>query len=224
MKILIDSCSYNCQNVGDLAMLIVAVSRLRELWPSASIRVITNAPDLIARHCGEVDTVPVHGRQLLLDERLLGRARRWLPTGPATSLEHFEEQLVLRRPRLYLGSLRVKSMIHGRSIADAAAFLQAINDADLVVVNGAGIMTDAFRVSALGILATLELAIRRGVPTAIFGQGFGPIDDETLWRRASEVLPFVSVIGVREAAASVPLLNALRVNPANVIVTGDDAL
>ena len=98
VKILIDSCSYNCQNVGDLAMLIVAVSRLRELWPSASIRVITNAPDLIARHCGDVDTVPVRGRQLLLDERLLGRARRWLPTGPATSLEHLEEQLVLRRP------------------------------------------------------------------------------------------------------------------------------
>jgi proline iminopeptidase len=39
-------------------------------------------------------------------------------------------------------------MIHGGSVADAAAFLQAINDADLVVVNGAGIMTDAFRESA----------------------------------------------------------------------------
>jgi colanic acid/amylovoran biosynthesis protein len=224
VNILIDSCSYNCQNVGDLAMLIVAVSRLRELWPDASIRIITNAPDRITRHCGDVQTVPVRGRQQLLEERLLGRVRRWLPAGPASSLEHLEEQLVLRRPRLYLSSLRLKSVIHGRSVADTASFLQAIDDADLVVVNGAGIMTDAFRESALGILATLELAIRRDKPTAIFGQGFGPITDATLWQRAAEVLPFVSLIGVRESAASVPLLTALRVNPANIIVTGDDAL
>ena len=66
MNILIDSCSYNCQNVGDLAMLIVAVSRLRELWPDASIRIITNAPDRISKHCGDVGTVPVRGRVLLL--------------------------------------------------------------------------------------------------------------------------------------------------------------
>ena len=224
MNILIDSCSYNCQNVGDLAMLMVAVSRLRELWPAASIRVITNAPDRIARHCGNVDTVPVRGRQQLLDERLLGRVRRWLPSGMATSLEHLEEQLVLRRPRLYLGSMRLKAALRGRRVTEPFAFLQAIHEADLVVVNGAGIMTDAFRESALGILATLELAVRRGVPTAIFGQGFGPITDPTLWQRAADVLPFVSLIGVREATASVPLLNALRVNPANVIVTGDDAL
>ena len=58
MDIVVDSCSYNCQNVGDLAMLTVAVSRLRELFPLASIRVITNAPERIARHCGTVETIP----------------------------------------------------------------------------------------------------------------------------------------------------------------------
>jgi colanic acid/amylovoran biosynthesis protein len=224
VNILIDSCSYNCQNVGDLAMLIVAVSRLRELWPNAVIQIITNAPDRIAKHCGDVRTVPVRGRERLLEERLLGRARRWLPAGMGESLEELEAQLVLRRPRLYLGSLRVKAAIHRRRTTDTAAFLRAIDEADVVVVNGAGIMTDAFRESALGILATLDLAIRRGKPTAIFGHGFGPINDEVLWQRAAEVLPFVSLIGVRESTASVPLLNALRVNPANVIVTGDDAL
>ena len=51
VNILVDSCSYNCQNVGDLAMLTVAVSRLRELWPRAEIAVITNAPGRIARQC-----------------------------------------------------------------------------------------------------------------------------------------------------------------------------
>ncbi len=80
MNILVDSCSYNCQNAGDLAMLTVAVTRLRELWPGASLQIITNAPDRIARHCGgDVDTVPVRGRRLLLENRLLGRVSSWLP-------------------------------------------------------------------------------------------------------------------------------------------------
>jgi polysaccharide pyruvyl transferase WcaK-like protein len=224
VNILVDSCSYNCQNVGDLAMLTVAVSRLRELWPSASITVITNAPDQIARHCGEVDTVPVRGRRLLLQDRLLGPARRWLPGPLVEPWERFESRLVLRRPRLFAASLGMKAALGGRSAADVVSFLDAIRRADLVVVNGAGIMTDAFADSALGILATLELAIRRDVPTALFGQGLGPIANQHLWRRASEVLPLVTLIGVRESETSVPLLSSLGVNPANVIVTGDDAL
>ena len=70
----------------------------------------------------------------------------------------------------------------------------------------------------------MELAIRRGVPTALFGQGLGPIAHPELWQRASDVLPLVTLIGVRESRASVPLLSSLGVNPANIAVTGDDAV
>ena len=69
----------------------------------------------------------------------------------------------------------MKAALGGRSAADANAFLDAIDRADLVVVNGAGIITDAFRDNALGILTTLDLATRRGIPTALLGQGLGPI-------------------------------------------------
>ncbi len=86
VNILVDSCSYNCQNAGDLAMLTVAVSRLRKLWPRAAINVITNAPDLVARHCGVVDTVPVRGRRLLLEDRLLGPLQHRLPREARTTV------------------------------------------------------------------------------------------------------------------------------------------
>jgi colanic acid/amylovoran biosynthesis protein len=224
VKILVDSCSYNCQNVGDIAMLKVAVSRLRELWPSASISVITNTPERIARHCGDVETVPVRGRQLLLQARLLGPVRRWLPGVTAEACERFEQRLVLRRPRLVSAVLRAKGALGGRSAGDVITFLDAVRQADLLVVNGAGILTDSFFESALGILATLEFAIRRGVPTALFGQGLGPITHPELRQRASDVLPLVTLIGVRESHASVPLLSSLGVNPANIAVTGDDAV
>jgi len=118
----------------------------------------------------------------------------------------------------------LKAARGGRSASDAAAFLDAIERADLVVVNGAGVITDPFRENALGILTTLDLATRRGIPTALVGQGLGPIDDPVLWARAAEVLPRVTLIGVRESQTSVPLLSSLGVHPDTVVVTGDDAV
>ena len=226
MNILVDSCSYNCQNAGDLAMLTVAVTRLRELWPGASLQIITNAPDRIARHCGgDVDTVPVRGRRLLLENRLLGRVSSWLPgtsshshgTGSSGSW-HGE------RPAVASASLTIKAALNGRRGSDVSAYLAAVERADLLVVNGAGIITDAFRDNALGILSTLDLVSRRGVPTAMFGQGLGPIHDPELRERAAEVLPRLTLIGVRESQSSVPLLRSLGVAPDRVMVTGDDAI
>jgi colanic acid/amylovoran biosynthesis protein len=121
-------------------------------------------------------------------------------------------------------SLRLKARRRGRDETDAAAFLDAIRQADLVVVNGAGILTDAFPENAHGILSTLGLAARRNIPTAMFGQGIGPIDNPDLRRHAAEVLPSVQLIAVRERRASVPLLTSLGVSSANVVVTGDDAI
>jgi polysaccharide pyruvyl transferase WcaK-like protein len=225
--ILIDSCSYNCQNVGDLAMLTVAVSRLRELWPSASIRVLTNAPDLIARHCGrygDVTTVPVAGRRMLLGESLLGRVTRQLPAPVATRWRDAEDDWRMTAPQVFAASLKVKARVRGSDASDVDLFLSAIREADLVLVNGAGIFTDAFRDNALGILATLDLAIHHQVPTAMFGQGIGPIEGADLRQRAADVLPRVDLIGVRERRSSVPLLTSLGVSQSRIVVTGDDAI
>ncbi len=225
--ILIDSCSYNCQNVGDLAMLTVAVSRLRELWPSASIRIITNAPRLIARHCagyGDVSAVPVAGRRLLLGESLLGRVAKQLPDHVAAHWQQAEKGWRMTTPQLFATSLKVKARVRGTDVRDVDRFLRAVREADLVVVNGAGILTDAFRDNALGILATLDLAIHHKIPTAMFGQGVGPIEGAELRRPAAEVLPRVNLIGVRESRSSVPLLTSLGVRPSRIVVTGDDAI
>jgi colanic acid/amylovoran biosynthesis protein len=223
MKILVDSCSYNCQNVGDLAMLTVAVERLRELWPSASIQVITNAPDLVRRHCGAVETVPVEGRRQFLAEHLLGRADRWIP---GSAWRRFEDSLRFSSPSLFNASAGLKQRMRGANAPPPAAqrFVNTVRAADLLVVNGAGILTDAFRDHVLGILATIELATRRGIPAALFGQGIGPLDDPDLRRRAAAVLPRAAQIAVRESQASVPLLESVGVDPSRILVTGDDAI
>jgi polysaccharide pyruvyl transferase WcaK-like protein len=229
MTILVDSCSYTCQNVGDLAMLTVAISRLRQLWPAARIRVITDAPAVVKRQCGKsgaVETVPVRGRRLLLNEGLLGRMAHHLPERAAVRWRTAEEELRVRLPGLFGRSLKWKATLRGGrdAVGDADAFLTAVQHANLVVVNGAGVLTDAFKENALGILATLDLAIHRRIPTAMFGQGLGPIVDRDLRRRAEAVLPNVTLIGIREQRASLPFLLSLGVDPSRVVVTGDDAL
>jgi polysaccharide pyruvyl transferase WcaK-like protein len=225
MNVLVDSCSYTCQNVGDLAMLTVAVSRLRELWPSVRIRVLTSAPQLVARHCGPVETVPVEGRRRFLDEHLFGRADRWIP---GDAWRRMEESLRFRRPELFNTSAGIKQRLRGGAAArrpsDLEAFVAAIRSADLLVVNGAGILNDAFPDHALGILATIDLAVRRGVPAALVGQGIGPIDSLPLRRRAGEVLPRAELIAVRESRSSVPILTSLGVDRSRIVVTGDDAI
>jgi len=224
MRILLDSCSYNCQNVGDLSMLTVAVSRLRELWPAASIEVITNAPALVARHCGDVKGVPVRGRRLWLDDQLLGPLRKLLPRAVGHRLDRAQDRLRFRWPRLFARSLLLKQTVTRRPADDALRFLNAVEGADLVVVNGAGILTDAFKENALGILSTLDLAQRREKPTALFGQGLGPIEDAELWARAAAVLPRVNQICIRESRTGPVLLSALGVDHSRVVVTGDDAI
>ena len=83
MQILIDSGSYHCLNVGDVAMLQAGIERLRDLWPNASIAVVTNSPDALALHCRGVRPVPLSGRVAFLSDRFFGRADRLLLDGCA---------------------------------------------------------------------------------------------------------------------------------------------
>ena len=224
-RILIDSCSYTCQNVGDLAMLTVAVARLRELSPSARIQVLTSAPHLVARHCGAVETVPIEGRRQFLAEHLLGRANRWLA---APAWRRLEESLRFNQPRFFNASAGLKRRLRGQrsngAIAPMDAFVDAIRAADLLVVSGAGILNDSFPEHALGILATIDLAVRRGIPAALVGQGIGPLDLPQLRQRAAHVLPRASLLAVRESSSSVSILRSLGVDPSRIVVTGDDAI
>jgi len=225
MNVLIDSCSYTCQNVGDLAMLTVAVARLRELSPTATIHVLTSAPHLVARHCGDVVTVPVEGRRQFLAEHLLGRANRWLS---APAWHRLEDSLRFSQPQFFSASAGLKRRLRGRTSDSAAAamdaFVDAVRAADLLVVSGAGILNDAFPEHTLGILATIDLAVRRGIPAALVGQGIGPLDLPVLRQRAARVLPRATLIAVRESRSSVPILQSLGVDPTRIEVTGDDAI
>lgn len=88
----------------------------------------------------------------------------------------------------------------------------------------AGGTTDVFLDDGLEVLRLLRTAIGLGIPTAMFSQGLGPMDDEGLRALARQVLPRLDVLCVRERRAALPLLEGLGVAAESVLVGGDDAL
>ncbi len=225
MHILIDSGSYHALNVGDVAMLQAAVTRLHRLSPNASIAAVTNAPATLAVHCPGVQPVPLAGRVAFLSDRFIGRASELLPLRVRTALERVETRLRRNAPAGLSTFIAAKRAMALRD--DWAApreYVDAIRRADLVVATGAGVFTDAFLENALGVLTTLELALQFRVPTALMGQGLGPVSHDTLRRRMADILPRVDLIALRERSESLRLLRALGVSPDRVVVTGDDAI
>ncbi len=112
----------------------------------------------------------------------------------------------------------------GISPLDVAAFLHAAYGADLVVAAGGGYLTDLFELHASLVLSLLGLATQLGKPTAMFGQGLGPMASPKLLSKARSVLPLVNLIALRECRVGPGMLASFGVSSDRVAVTGDDVI
>jgi polysaccharide pyruvyl transferase WcaK-like protein len=225
VKILVEPSAHHLMNMGDVAMLTVTVRRLSSLWPEASIGVIANDAALLAAHCPDATHVPAAGRRLWLDRPLFGaRLHRSLPRRAARRLRATERALRRRQPSLAARLIRLRMHLKRENTTELDTFLSWAYGADVVVVVGAGLLTDAFAIAALTVLELVETANRRGAATAMFGQGVGPLTDPELAAAARRVLPKLDLICLREETAGKPLLRALGVPDRMIEVTGDDAV
>ena len=55
------------QNIGDIAMLQVALTRLAELWPDAEILVLTDSVTDLARFCPSAQPLSRYGAETWID-------------------------------------------------------------------------------------------------------------------------------------------------------------
>jgi polysaccharide pyruvyl transferase WcaK-like protein/GT2 family glycosyltransferase len=213
-RILIDQSGYDLLNIGDVAMLQSCVIRLRRMWPDADIMVICHAPERLASYCPGTTAIgqTLAGLPLL---RMLPRRPRlaaeqvWKMAAPYVACRFRTRPVRLARPR---------------------TAIQAVRVADLVVASGGGYVTDTWWWHGAGVLSLLRLAQRLGKPTAMFGQGVGPISERgrggsrALCRQARAVLPGLAVLGLREDRIGKDLAISLGIPAGAVAVTGDDAL
>jgi len=207
MRILIQGDETNL-NVGDISMLQMSVARLRELWPDVSLEVNTGHPDRLAAHIQNVKFVGVSIQpfQWFGLRKLL---RKGIPTKMRKRVVLLEDSF-----KTYIPSdVKFNNIISS-----------AVNRADILIFCGAGIITDQFLGAALKRLEVLEKAIHAGKPTAIFGQGIGPVEQPQLAKRIREVLSKVDLIALREKYNGLPLLTHCGIDSAKIMITGDDAI
>lgn len=217
MRILVDNGGYELLNHGDIAMLQIAVQRLKHLWPDAHIEVLTTRPDRLAMYCPEVHALLVQGRSQWFADSLFAPLHSFSPN---MSMENVSPSALL----LASGTMRTLRRLSGRNNCLRDAFHHAITHADLVIASGGGYLTDAFSYHAHNILRTLHIAKQLGKATAMLSQGIGPIDSRSLRDEVGSVLSIVDLIALRESRIGPALLDSYGVSSDRVIVTGDDAI
>ncbi|MCZ2858495.1 polysaccharide pyruvyl transferase family protein [Blastococcus sp. VKM Ac-2987] len=229
MRVLVENGEYWLNNKGDQAMLDVSVGRCTERWPGARIGVLTSAPRLLQAYEPAAEPIwyerggawngrgPVGlpGVADLLDR--LGPSR----TGPVLN---GWDAVVARTARIHRGSSppppRAERVLH----RDGGTLPDALAEASGVIAIGGGYLTDVDRSQTARTLDLLEYATARRIPTAMLGQGIGPLEDGDLRERAARVLPAVGLIALREGLRGPAVLRGLGVRDDRIVVTGDDAV
>lgn len=209
-RVLVDHSGYELANLGDTAMLVSGLDRMLRLWPDAEFMVITHAPQRLA--------VLYPGVRAVDPEPWLAGP---LDGRPAVAVEQLSRLVwPFRRDG------------RGFPATGPVPLPVALSHADVVVSTGGGFVNSAWPRHSLGVLHLLGQAQRRGVPTAMFGQGLGPMTmrrsrianavvGATISHRARRVLPHLGALGLRETVNGPATASALG---ADYTVTGDDAL
>lgn len=210
MRILVDHSGYALLNIGDIAMLQACVRRLEDLWPDADIHVFTDSPERLEEYCPGVTAVA---------PTIVGR--KFASVAPMSFQLAAEQVWKIAMPLLPRSNRRPAT---AHLSSSSYRVLEAVRQADAVVSSGGGFINDVFWWHGAGVLSVLVMAQRLGKPTAMFGQGVGPLTHPVLIRLVRRAMPRLSVIGLREGLGSVPLLRAQRVEQDRIQVTGDDAL
>jgi len=241
MRILLDQAVYDMRNKGNIALLQVALMRLRKLWPQASLEVMTTAPYILQLYCPEVIPVDVYGvRNWATDRKKLNRLHRLVPRTALRILLEAREELEYRKSQRTEWNWKKNSLNSRMDISqltagidhpakvlgagDSADLEQAICGADIVIATGGGYLVDSDKGSCMPVLSRLERSKQMGKLTAMVGQGVGIMNDPELKSQAKQVLPSVDMILVREENYSIPFLKSLGVPLEKIYMSGDDAV
>lgn len=224
-KILIDNSGYQLKNYGDLAMLEVACSRFQYEFPNAEILVFTNAVEKLKEFIPYATPISLSGRrQWEQTWNVFGGLHKLIPSPLHAWLERQEKRFKFTFPHFSFHWIKWRFNKKGLDLSPMREFLNVVDNSDVVIASGGGFVTDPFENHACRVLQTLALAQSMGKPTAMFGQGLGPVSSEKLFSWSKMVLPKLNYLTLREGVYSKPFALASGVTADKVGVTGDDAI
>jgi polysaccharide pyruvyl transferase WcaK-like protein len=207
------------RNLGDQAMLINTVARLRRIWPDCTITALATKPDRLPK----LDRV---------------EARAW-PAGvfvaqtEPSPLMQLPGMWRLWRGPSYLAGQRFVSA--ARTLARTGAMpagatpetrelLDLFQNSDLIVNYGSGGLNDIWCDSTVYRWSFCYLAARAlGKRMIVTGQGIGPLGNALDRKLLCSALDHVDAITVRDFAASAAFLRENGVRRPPVQIAADDA-
>jgi len=225
LRILIDNGGYGLKNNGDAAMLIVAAARFNKQFPHAEIRIFTEAPDRLIAIIPYGIPVLLKGRdQWHMKWNIIGGLHKFFPFVSKSWLFYQENIFKLKYRSFSRWWITRRLGNRGYDVASIHAYINEVEQADIVIAVGGGYITDSFEGHACNLLQTLALAQAHGKPTAMFGQGLGPVKSKRLLDWTKKVLPNLAFLSLRENLYSKPFALSVGVSLNKIDVTGDDAI
>lgn len=229
MKIVVENSGYGLDNLGDVAMLQVAVERLKALWPNAKVFVITSDQEKLSFYIPDAIPIDLEQKRAWLSKyNIIGGIHHFFPKKIKHWLSSQEQLLRVLWPGF---SLRILAWRFGQDSSkylSAANFVNKIKEADLIVATGGGYVNDTFLEHSSQLFDVLLLAQNFGVATAMVGQGLGPLSNKLLLKQFKRVLLNLELISMREGKYSPEVLNtSLAKNNVAIpkrLTTGDDAI
>jgi colanic acid/amylovoran biosynthesis protein len=225
IHILLDWGGYSFSNLGDIAMLQVAIKRIERTYPHSEIYIFTDCERDLNFFCPNSKAVSPTWRDNWLNEKLIPIPYRIIPPRYRDTYKKKCEEFKFSRPGLSTGLLAFSSLFSNpRRFMEFIHFYKLMRSIECVITCGGGFITDSFASHADNVLETLFLAHRMGKPTAMFGQGLGPITRKSLLENTKRTLPRLNALGIRENLISKQIASINLVSGDKLFVTGDDAI
>lgn len=223
MNILIENSGYHLHNLGDVAMLQTADQLLGQAYPRGIRRIFTTAPDRLNKFCPEAKAINARGQSAWLAAKCFPVPQRLLPGRLRSLVYDREKAFKFAAPERALKQIKRKRHASVQQRSEIEAWLEAMEQADVVLATGGGYFTDAFAQHLEGILHSMRWAQVKGKPTAFLGQGLGPLFRPRLKKQAAAVLRDSQLVSLRENASAAEFAHSCDLSSTRWKLTGDDA-
>ncbi len=216
--IFVEHGAHGLTNLGDVAMLRVAVSRLRELFPESPIYVAAYDAERLRMMVPEATWCDGKWSEIFAVRTLLPACF----TRDFSLARRLDRSIALRFPRVYLKLLFWR---HGRGYQEGLGDMdRLLQSASLVVLSGGGFINGEFPQVAFATVYLSSFAVALGKRVAWFGQGVGPACDARVKRLLRRLLPKLEVLTVRDAASLRLVRDEVPAASGQWVMAGDDAM
>lgn len=221
MKLLLEHSGYHLANLGDSAMLAATHLRISRECPGAEMMVPVTDNANLSKVSPQLTPLVdyVDDRDSWISQQT-DKAHRWSGGTIGKALRkirgaqsHSIKTSTLPRELWKTENLR----------AIDQPWVQHIREADLVIACGGGYFCDDHFFHAQRIALSLAIARAHGIPTALLGQGLGPIVFDETRHVLTQALRGAHAVALREAASGPEIIRTLNLD-IPLTVTGDDAL